>query len=123
MVVNRDNIQGDTFSRGFPKVSETYYFFSILKNKEKDFSKALKKLATDGHISSLNQVIADWVKIDKAKEDDKKNKAIDPSSKETIVPVSHALIAFSKLGLERVSTSISMAAYLRNAKQSRLKLP
>jgi hypothetical protein len=67
MAVNLDNVQGDTFSRGFPKIKETYYFFSIATSKEKDFTKALNKLATSGHISNLTKVLADWKKIDDAK--------------------------------------------------------
>jgi len=86
--VNLDNVQGDLFSRGFPKISETYYFFSIVPGKEKDFSKALTALGKSGQISSLNKVLADWVKVDGAPKGD-------------IVPVSNALIAFSKTGWTR----------------------
>lgn len=113
MAVNLDNVQGDTFSRGFPKIKETYYFFSIATSKEKDFTKALNKLATSGHISNLTKVLADWKKIDEAA-------VKDANFKETIVDVSNALIAFSKTGLERVSTPIG--PYVRNAEWSRFKL-
>lgn len=103
MAVNRDNVQGDAFSRGFSKKAETYYLFSIATNKEKDFTKALNKLATQSHISSLTKALADWDAIDKQKEADKKAKA----KTETEVPVSNALIAFTKAGLDRVSMAIS----------------
>lgn len=104
--VNRDNVQGDLFSRGFPKISETYYFFSIVPGKEKDFSKALATLGKSGQISSLNKVLADWVNV-------------DPAAKDVIVAVSNALIAFSKTGLDKVS--IPTGTSIMNADLSRFK--
>ena len=105
--VNLDNIQGDLFSRGFPKINETYYFFSIVPGKEKDFSKALAALGKSGQISSLRKVLADWVQVDGAAKGD-------------IVPLSNALIALSKKGLNKVS--IPTITYNTNADLRRFKL-
>ena len=100
--VSLDNVQGDLFSRGFPKYNEVYYFFSIVPGKENDFSKALKTLVSekDKYISSLTKVLADWAKIDTAA---KKNRTIDDPAKREIIPISNALIAFTKRGLDKVS--------------------
>ena len=105
--LNLANMQGDLFSRGFPKYNETYYFFSIMPGKEKDFSKALAALGKSGQISSLEKVREDWCKIG--------------DSENVIVPVSNALIAFSKIGLDKVSIRIGMSSV--NAHLSRSKLP
>lgn len=105
VTLDLDNVQGDLYSRGFPKYNEVYYMFSIVSGKEKEFSKALKTLVSekDKHISSLTKVLADWAKVDAALE---KNRAIkDPANKE-IVPTSNALIAFSKRGLNKVSVRL-----------------
>ena len=56
---NLVNMQGGLFSRGFLKYNETYYFFSIVSGKEKDFSKALATLGKSGQISSLKKVLED----------------------------------------------------------------
>ena len=97
------NLQGDLFSRGFPKFHELYYLFSIVPGKEKDFSKALRTLVSqkDEHISSLVKVLGDWEKIDAAA---KKNRTIADPTKKEIVSVSNALIAFSKTGLDKASS-------------------
>lgn len=87
---NLANIQGDLISHGFPKSHETYYFFSIAPGKEKDFTKALAALGKSGQISSLDKVRGDWCRIEHRR------------CGETI-PVSNALIAFSKTGLDAVS--------------------
>ena len=104
--VNLENVQGDLFSRGFPKYHEVYYLFSIVSGKEKEFSKALKTLVSekDKHISSLTKVLADWAKVDGAA---KKNRAIDDPAEKDIVDTSNALIAFSKRGLDKVSVGLS----------------
>jgi hypothetical protein len=107
--VNLANVQGDLFSRGFPKYNETYYFFSIVTGKEKDFSKALAVLGKSGEISSLEKVLTDWVKVDAAR-----------VAKGDIVPVSNALIAFSKIGLDKMS--IPTGTSIMNADLSRFKL-
>lgn len=105
--VNLNNVQGDMWSRGFPKLNETYYFFSIVAGKEKDFSKALAALGKSGQISTLNKVLADWVKVDGAPKSD-------------IAPVSNALIAFSKTGLDKVTLPIGIS--IKKADWSRSKL-
>ena len=104
--VTLDNVQGDLFSRGFPKYNEVYYLFSIVPGKEKDFSKALKTLVSekDKYISSLTKVLADWAIVDAAA---KENRAIGDPAKKEIVPTSNALIAFSKRGLDKVSVRLS----------------
>ena len=86
--LNLANMQGDLYSRGFPKYNETYYFFSIVSAKE--FSKALAVLAKSAHISSLQKVQEDWCEIEKREKD-------------AIIPVANALIAFTKTGLDKVS--------------------
>ena len=98
--ITLDNVQGDLFNRGFPKYNETYYFFTIVQDKEKDFCKALKILVSekDKHISSLTKALADWEKVDGVA---KKNRE-DPSHKQ-FIPTSNALIAFTKRGLDKVS--------------------
>jgi hypothetical protein len=93
----RNNIQGDLWSRGFPKFNETYYFFSIVNGKEKIFSQCLKKLAmktgttsAESLISNLNTVINDQETVHGTPKNEKKDLA-------------NALIAFTKTGLDRVS--------------------
>ena len=88
--LNLDNLQGDLFSRGFPKFHETYYFFSIVDGKEKQFSQSLTVLGRTGQISSLSKVLADW-------------KTIYSIPSGCRVDLSNALIAFSKKGLDRVN--------------------
>ncbi|KAI9891154.1 MAG: hypothetical protein M1814_002997 [Vezdaea aestivalis] len=94
MAPNLDNLQGDLFSRGFPKLNETYYFFSVVEGKEHDFSKRLADLGKSGEISTLRKVLDDWVKVDK-------------TAKDEIIPVSNALIAFTKSGLERIQLGLN----------------
>ena len=100
-MANLDNIQGDIFSRGFPKMNETYYFFSIVEGKENGFTKALNKLATSGHVSTLTNVISQWGLIDQLKADQKAQGNTDSSR--PILPMANALIAFTMPGLVRVS--------------------
>ena len=99
---NRDDVQGDLFSRGFPKFNEVYYFFHIRAGKEKEFSQKVKLLVSgeEKHISSINKVLEDWKKVDAAAA---KNHATDDPAQKEWVPTSNALIAFSKPGLDRVS--------------------
>jgi hypothetical protein len=84
-----DNIQGDLYSRGFPKKNETYYFFTIVAGKEKEFSQALTALVKAKKISSIKDVFDDRGDI-AAKKPDR-------------VPMTNTLIAFSINGLEKVS--------------------
>ena len=97
---NRDDVQGDLFSRGFPKFNEVYYFFHIKSGKEKEFSQKVKMLGEEKHISSINKVLEDWKQVDAAAA---KNRTIDDPAKKEWVSTWNALIAFSKPGLDRVS--------------------
>ena len=99
---NPDDVQGDLFSRGFPKFNEVYYFFHITPGKEKEFCQRLKMLVSDEekHISTIKKVLEDWKKIDAAAA---RNRALDDPSKKEWVSASNALIAFSKPGLDSVS--------------------
>ncbi|KAK4696204.1 hypothetical protein P7C71_g1673, partial [Lecanoromycetidae sp. Uapishka_2] len=101
VTIDKDNLQGDLFNRGFPKYNEVYYFFSIVQGKEKEFSKALKTLVSekDKYISSLTKALADWARVDAAV---KRNHTIVPPAKKEFVATSNALIAFSKRGLDKV---------------------
>ena len=89
----RNNVQGDLFSRGFPKIHETYYFFSIIAGKEKEFTQKLAVLGKSGQISNLTKVLADWKKIDSRPQG-------------AIIDVSNALIAFSMKGLEKIQAGL-----------------
>ena len=82
-------------------MNETYYFFSITKGKENGFTKALNKLTTSGHFSTLTNVISQWGLIDQLKADQKVQGNTD--SPKEILPVANALIAFTMEGLDRVS--------------------
>ena len=107
--IKLDNVQGDLFNRGFPKFNESYYFFSIAQGEEKNFCKALKTLVSekDKYISSLTKALADWAVVDEAA---KKNRE-DPSHKE-FIPISNALIAFTKRGLDRVGCRLSYPTHM-----------
>lgn len=98
---DRDDVQGDLFSRGFPKFNEVYYFFNIKSGKEKEFSQKVKVLVSgeEKHISSINKVLEDWKKVDAAAA---KNRTTNDPAKKEWVPTVNALIAFSKPGLDRV---------------------
>jgi hypothetical protein len=106
MSVNKDNIQGDLFSRGFPKYDETYYFFSITKSavSGKQFHQLLPELARK-EISTLQKVLTDWKDIDAARKADiEAGRKPDPVNfRATSIPKSNALIAFSMAGLKKVS--------------------
>jgi hypothetical protein len=93
---NPKEVQGDLFSRGFPKLHETYHFFTIVDDKTVGFCKKLVELAKSGHISSIAKVLDDWKDIQQAKEKDR-NAVIDKSN---------ALIAFSMKGLDQVRIRI-----------------
>lgn len=104
------NIQGDIWSRGFPKYYETYYFFSIINAKI--FSPCLNDLAT--HVPSLISTLYD-VQEHRSEISQRKARAVDEAkakglSKENIVlptlPIINALIAFTYKGLKAVSFPI-----------------
>ena len=100
-------VQGDIWSKGFPKYNETYYFFSIEKPAE--FNHCLKELVKGERplISNLATVKKDQEKIDAHKKEAeadaiKKGK----TAKEAVITVkdlANALIAFSFNGLIKVS--------------------
>lgn len=98
---NPDDVQGDLFSRGFPKFAEVYYFFNIKSGKEKEFCQKLKTLVSgeEKHISTISKVLEDWKEVDGAAA---KNRTVDhPDEKEWVSTV-NTLIAFSKPGLDSV---------------------
>jgi hypothetical protein len=101
------NIQGDIWSRGFPKDYETYYLFSIIDGKL--LGPCLNDLASHSPplISTLEKVRKDRTEIFQRKAravDEAKAKGI---SKEAVVlpklPKTNALIAFTYKGLKAVS--------------------
>lgn len=103
-----DDIQGDIWSKGFPKYYETYYFFSISRSNVKLFSQCLKDLATHSPplISTLRKVKGDCKHISDEKE---KASASVGNVKIQKIPVSNALIAFTSEGLKLVSAQIKGA--------------
>ena len=103
--LNLNDIQGDIWSKGFPKFYETYYFFSIEPSNAKLFAQCLKDLSP--LISTLKKVKEDQDRITKAKAE-----AVEAAKKQGIlekdviplrIPVSNALIAFTSKGLKAVS--------------------
>ena len=104
-----EQIQGDIWTKGFPKYHETYYFFSIKTDKEGLFSQCLKVLAkqTPPLISSLKKVRDDHIFIFEERGKyiaGQKRKGIpEKEIHPPIVPVANALIAFTNKGLEAVS--------------------
>lgn len=102
--VNLEDLQGDLFNRGFPKFHEVYYFFNIQVSKE--FAQRVKNLVAgeDKHISSLKKVLEDWKKVDAAAVKNRANRAAKNNAPLEIEPTVNALIAFSKSGLDQVST-------------------
>ncbi|EXJ62099.1 hypothetical protein A1O7_02532 [Cladophialophora yegresii CBS 114405] len=87
----RNNVQGDLFSRGFPKIHETYYFFSIVQ--ETVFPQKLTDLGKSNEISNLTKVLDDWKKV-------------DATPKGEIIDVCNALIAFSMEGLRKIQAGL-----------------
>ena len=102
--VNLEDFQGDLFNRGFPKFHEVYYFFNIQLSEE--FAQKLKNLVAgeDKHISSLKKVLEDWEKVDAVAVKNRANRAAKNNAPLEIVPTVNTLIAFSKSGLDQVST-------------------
>jgi len=91
--VKLQDVQGDIWSKGFPKDNETYYLFQINPQRAKDFARSLKNLVNTqpGLISSVAKVKEDW-------------KSIHRVTKPKTVDVANALIAFTYAGLSVVST-------------------
>ena len=103
------NIQGDIWSKGFPKYYEIYYFFLI--SDAKLFSKCLPGLTAHSAqspslISTLEMVRGDQAKIPRKRAEVAKVQGIPeqhvdlPQNK---ISMSNALIAFSSEGLQVVS--------------------
>jgi hypothetical protein len=109
------DVQGDVWSKGFPKYFETYYFFTIKDGKQNalQFSHNLRKLANSRTnekiprqlISSIQDVQQDWAEILKlkARVDVAKAKGQPMAEVDAIYPVANALIAFTYKGLLVVS--------------------
>lgn len=101
-----DNIQGDVWSKGFPKFYETYYFFTIKPDNVKLFAQSLKELVTQPNplISTLRKVKKDQAVIRERK---KKAAAVaersdTPRKDDSLLPIANALIAFTRQGLDAV---------------------
>ena len=103
-----DNIQGDIWSKGFPKFYETYYFFSIADAKL--FSPCLKELVAKKLISTLRKVREDqneiFAKNEKEKKEAKERGVPEEGVELSKIPKSNALIAFTSQGLQVVSYPI-----------------
>ena len=101
-----DNIQGDIWSKGFPKYYETYYFFAIKPGNAKLFAQSLKDLVTQSPplISTLRKVKKDQDCIRERKEQAAAvaKKLGIPEKDEPLLPTANALIAFTYKGLEVV---------------------
>ncbi|KAK1757120.1 Dyp-type peroxidase [Echria macrotheca] len=104
-----DVLQGDIWSRGFPKYHETYYLFQINPLKTTEFAKNLKSLVIDKSqvtnkpslISSLKMVKGDWEKIDA-----EKKRAEAAHQEPQKLPVANALIAFTFKGLKALQAGL-----------------
>jgi hypothetical protein len=110
MVIAKNNVQGDIWSKGLSKFNETYFFFRIANPLQftKDLKKLVSKTGDAALISTLamaetgqDQVAQAHAAQIKAKNE---NKIIPPDA-----ALSGALIAFTKTGLEAVSTSTGVS--------------
>ena len=101
-----DNIQGDIWSKGFPKYYETYYFFAIKPGNAKFFAQSLKDLVTQSPplISTLRSVKKDRARIQEWKDQaGAQAKTLGTQAKyDSLLPISNALIAFTRKGLDAV---------------------
>jgi hypothetical protein len=110
MPIKKDIVQGDIWSKGLSKFNETYFFFHI--ENPLQFTKNLRRLASKTGDAAL---ISTLTKAEK----DQNNVALrhaeqlKAKSENTTVPkdldVSGAVIAFTRLGLEAVSTLIGVS--------------
>jgi hypothetical protein len=95
-----DNVQGDILVDGFPKQTESFWFFKI-----SDVSKFCANLAAiTPLIASCTNVQADRAKIEAARQ--------TPTS--APLPSTHANIAFSMAGLKRVRNPAEVLAVSRD---------
>lgn len=108
------DIQGDVWSRGFPKDFETYYFFKITDNNEKFFAQNLKKLVPDTGtplISSLQMVKDRRSHLNEKREQARATAARNglPTNDVHAVKqsIANALIAFTREGLDKVCHTYS----------------
>ncbi|KAK3345917.1 hypothetical protein B0T25DRAFT_505989 [Lasiosphaeria hispida] len=99
-----NDIQGDIWSKGFPKNNETYYRFQIAPGSASTFAHRLRKMVTEqpSLISNLTTVIGDQGKITKEKQR-AKAAGVEPET----LPMANALIAFTFKGLQVIGTGLS----------------
>ncbi|KAF2001300.1 Dyp-type peroxidase [Amniculicola lignicola CBS 123094] len=113
--VDMFNVQGDIWSRGFPKRFETYYLFTINggDSNEKQFSQCLRKLTEttteDGTplLSTLAKVKDDHAKILERKREERnmmecRSDVTNDEDDHPVYPVANALIAFTSEGLNAI---------------------
>lgn len=118
------DVQGDIWSKGFPKYNETYYFFTI--EQPKDFTLCLRELLKGERplISNLARVKQDQDdNADAKKKAEDKAKAEGKTAKDAVIIVkdlANALIAFSFAGLKLVCFQ-PMNRYSRVLKSSRFR--
>ena len=107
-----DNIQGDIWSKGFPKYYEKYYFFAINRDNAKLFPQCMQDLFTQSPplISSLRKV-----KKDQADLQEQKKRVLAEAKGSgnlvkdvSLVPVANALIAFTRKGLDAVRSLLKV---------------
>ncbi|KAK4450966.1 Dyp-type peroxidase [Podospora aff. communis PSN243] len=101
----QDVLQGDIWSKGFPKYHETYYLFQIDPNRAKEFARSLRTLVhpQSSLISSLAKVKRDWDRIQVEKT--RSEAAKEPKPKE--LDMANALIAFTFKGLDVINHGLS----------------
>lgn len=101
-----DDVQGDIWSKGFPKYYETYYFFAIKPDNVKLFAQSLKELVTQPTplISTLRKVKEDQAAIRGRKEQAAAvaQKLGTSEKDDSLLPIANALIAFTRKGLDAV---------------------
>ncbi|KAK5657380.1 hypothetical protein OQA88_2950 [Cercophora sp. LCS_1] len=105
---NLNDIQGDLWSKGFPKYNEAYYLFTINQERAADFARELRNMVVNqSHlISSLPMVQNNWVDISSHKQ------AAGPAGSEKL-PMPNALIAFTYKGLETIQSGLSKPKSLK----------
>ncbi|KAK0639473.1 hypothetical protein B0T16DRAFT_463145 [Cercophora newfieldiana] len=107
---NLSDIQGDVWSKGFPKYNETYYLFTIKQERAADFARALRNMVThQPHlISNLPTVKNNWAEIVTHKQ-----AAGSAGSKKERLPMPNALIAFTYKGLETIQSGLASPKSLK----------
>lgn len=101
-----NDIQGDIWSKGFPKYYEAYYFFAIKPEKNTIFARCLKNLANDPTplLSTLTKVKKDHDAIQRIKgQPAAVTTKLGTSDKNgSLLSITNALIAFTRKGLDTV---------------------